>query len=278
MAQNRSAPANATLVRVAVSVHDKDGRPVSGLTKESFQIFEDQAPQEISFFKQEDEAASVGIVVDDSGSMRNRRDRVNNAVLAFIRGSNPENELFVVSFGDSARLEQGFTRSISNLIEALDGLMSRGQTALYDAIHLSMEKIADGRMETKALLLVSDGEDNASRHGYDEITKRLKESAVTVYVIGLLERSSSSKSRQTLQEIADTTGGRAYFPKSIDEIEEVCKQVARDLRNRYTIGYLPTSSKPNGSWRDVKVSLAPSKNPAAKFTVRSKPGYFAAAK
>jgi len=260
----------------AISVQDKDGKSVNSLTKDNFQVFEDRIPQQISSFLKEDVPLSIGLVIDNSGSMRTKRLRVNGAALSFVRESNPEDQTFIVNFNDTAKVEQDFTGSIGNLIDALDKLDTRGETALYDAVYLSAEKVKSGRNAHKALLVISDGDDTSSKHKYDEVLKLLKESFITVYAIGLIDERTSRKAREALQEFAAITGGAAYFPKSLDEIDDLCKRIARDLRNRYMIGYKSANPKTDGSWRDVTVVVTQPKSP--KLTWRNKPGYFATAK
>src|SRR5437879_5057980 len=174
-AQDRSQPQknendkNYTLsvetleVQLPISVLDKEGRPVNGLTKDQFQIFEDKIAQTIKTFRHEDIPLSLGLIIDNSGSMRNKRERVNSAALSFVRESNPEDETFIVNFDDSAYLEQDFTGSIGDLIDALANIDARGETALYDAVYLSAEHVKAGKKDTKALLLITDGEDNVSK-------------------------------------------------------------------------------------------------------------------
>lgn len=278
---------DTTLIQIPVFVHDKEGRPVNNLKEEHFQVFEDKTPQKIKLFAHEDVPLSLGLVIDNSGSMRSKRERVNSAALSFVRESNPEDETFIVNFDDSAYLEQEFTGSIGDLMDSLDNLDTRGETALYDAVYLSVDKvIKDGKRDSKALLLVSDGEDNTSKYKLEQVIKRLKEAKVTVYAIGLLKDNDqrgglfkappSKKARQVLSTFAEATGGVAYFPKSLDEVEELCKQIAHDLRNRYTLGYSPTNDKLDGTVRDVRVAVTPPKTAAkAELTVRWKTSYYA---
>jgi VWFA-related protein len=275
---------DTTLIQVPVSVHDREGRSLDNLTKEQFQVFEDKVAQQVKLFVHEDVPISLGLVIDNSGSMRNKRERVNTAALTFVRDSNPEDESFIVNFDDSAYLEQDFTSSIGDLMDALDNLDTRGETALYDAVYLSVEKVQkEGKRDTKALLLVTDGEDNTSKYKFEEALNKLKESKVTLYAIGLLEDNDqrgglfkpapSRKAKEALTQLAESTGGVAYFPKSVDEVEELCKQIARDLRNRYTLGYTPTNQKFDGAWRKVDVVINVPKT--SKITWRTKPGYYA---
>ena len=273
------------LVQLPVSVVDRDGAPVIGLDQEHFEVYEDGVRQDITLFLHEDVPISVGLVIDNSGSMRNKRERVNSAALVFAREGNPEDETFIVNFDDDAYLEQDFTGSIGNLIDTLENVDTRGETALNDAIYLSLEHVeANGRMDKKAVLVISDGEDNASKFGFNRVMERLREAEVTVYVIGLLElndqrgglfrRSPSSRAKRELRQIAESTGGQAYFPESLDEVEELCRRVAHDLRNHFTIGYNPTNRAFDGTWREVEVRTnAPRGFP--RLEVRTKPGYYA---
>jgi VWFA-related protein len=272
-------------VQLPVSVLDRAGRPVDGLKQDHFQIFEDKVLQTIKTFRHEDIPISLGLVIDNSGSMRNKRERVNSSALAFVRESNPEDETTIINFDDSAYLEQDFTGSIGDLIDALENLDARGETALYDALYLAAEKVQkEGKRDKKVILVISDGEDNASRYGINKVIEALRQSKITLYAIGLLEeddqrgglfrKSPSKKAKEDLLKFAEITGGRAYFPKSLDEVEDLVKGIAHDLRNHYTISYTPTNDKLDGSWREVTVKINPPKN-MPKFTHNTKQGYYA---
>ncbi|HMF01604.1 MAG TPA: VWA domain-containing protein, partial [Terriglobia bacterium] len=261
LAQDRSQPQKqgkddytlsieALEVQLPISVLDKEGRPVDGLKQENFQILEDKVQQTIKTFRHEDIPLSLGLVIDNSGSMRNKRERVNSSALAFVRESNPEDESFIVNFDDSAYLEQDFTSSIGDLIDALENIDARGETALYDALYLAAEKVTkDGKKDKKAILLITDGEDNASKYGINKAIEALRQSKVTVYAVGLLEEDDqrgglfkkppSKKAKEDLMKFAEITGGQAYFPKSLEEVEELAKHIAHDIRNHYTITYTP---------------------------------------
>jgi Ca-activated chloride channel homolog len=272
------------LVQLPVAVFDPRGRVVTGLTKEDFQIFEDRVVQEVTLFKHEDIPVSLGLVIDNSGSMRNKRERVNRAALTFVRESNPQDETFIVNFDSEVYLEQEFTNAIDDLVHALRYTDTRGETALYDAVHLSVDHMRIGTKDKKALLLISDGEDNSSRYRLEKVVEALRKSNVTLYAIGLLEendqrgglfrKSPSSKAREALVKFAEASGGQAYFPKSLDEIDDLCKRIAHDLRDQYTIGYTPTNKKLDGSWRQVVLKVNPRRT-SSKVTVRTKPGYYA---
>src|SRR6266478_403520 len=225
-------------VQLPISVLDREGRPVNGLMKENFQVFEDKVAQTIKTFRHEDIPLSLGLIIDNSGSMRNKRERVNSAALSFVRESNPDDETFIVNFDDSAYLEQDFTGSIGDLIDALDNIDARGETALYDAVYLSAEHVKNGKKDKKALLLITDGEDNVSKYGISKVIEVLKQSKVTLYCIGLLEeddqrgglfkKAPSKKAKDDLQKFAAITGGQSFFPKDINEVEELVKTIAHD--------------------------------------------------
>src|SRR5215471_18254724 len=272
-------------VNLPISVLDKEGRPVDGLKQEHFQIFEDKIQQTIKTFRHEDIPLSLGLVIDNSGSMRNKRERVNSSALTFVRESNPEDESFIVNFDDSAYLEQDFTSSIGDLIDALENIDARGETALYDALYLAAEKVTkDGKKDKKAILLITDGEDNVSKYGINKAIEALRQSKVTLYAVGLLEEDDqrgglfkkppSKKAKEDLLKFAEITGGQAYFPKNLDEVEELVKHIAHDLRNHYTVTYTPTNKSLDGTWREVAVKINPPKN-MPKFTWHTKQGYYA---
>jgi VWFA-related protein len=278
-------PVEILEVQLPISVVDKEGRPVDGLKQENFQIFEDKVQQTIKTFRHEDIPLSLALVIDNSGSMRNKRERVNSSALAFVRESNPEDETCIINFDDSAYLEQDFTSSIGDLIDALENIDARGETALYDAIYLAAEKVMkEGRKDKKALLLITDGEDTASKYGINKVIEALRQSKVTVYAVGLLEEDDqrgglfkkppSKKAKEELIKFAEITGGQAYFPKTLDEVEELVKHIAHDLRNHYTISYTPTNTKLDGSWREISVKVTPPKN-MPKVTWHTKQGYYA---
>jgi VWFA-related protein len=271
------------LVELPVSVLDRNGRPVGGLAKEHFQIFEDGVLQDISLFKHEDLPLSAGLVIDNSGSMRNKRQRTNAAALTFVRESNPEDEMFVVNFDDFAYLEKDFTSNIDEIIEVLRTTDTQGQTALYDAVYLSAIHLHRGKKDKKALLLISDGEDTSSNYSFDKMLSEVRASKATIYAIGLLDenngrgrrgRSRGPSAREVLQRIAEVSGGRAYFPESVDEIEELCRRIAEDLRNHYTLGYSPSNKKLDGSWRKVALRINPPRG-FGRLTFRAKEGYYA---
>src|SRR5215831_17223843 len=263
--KNYAVSVDVQLVQLPVSVLDKDGRPVNGLRKDDFEVFEDGVEQEISFFTHDDVPISVGLVIDNSASMHNKRERVNSAALSFVRESNPQDETFIVDFDDEAYLDHDFTNSINDLVAALGPIDTRGETALYDAVYLSAAHLDEGKKDKKALLVITDGEDNASKYSREKVLSKLRESKITVYAIGLLEegesrglfpgKSPSRKGKEVLEQFALATGGRAFFPKSIEEIGPICRTIAHDLRNQYTLGYVPSNKRLDGTWRRITVRV-----------------------
>jgi len=279
---------NVDLVQLPVTVNDKNGVMVPALNKENFQVLEDRVPQEISLFKHEDIPLSMGLVIDNSGSMRNKRERVHSAALTFVRESNPDDETFVIAFHEEAYLEQDFTGSLGDLVDALDGLDPRNGTALHDAIYLGMEHVKTGHLDKKAILVISDGDDKDSKMSYDKLLKYVQGSKnIAVYAIGLLDeneqgtgflglgKSPQKKAREGLTELANITGGHAYFPKSIDEVEMICQQIARELRNQYTLGYYPKNDKRDGTRRLVTVNVINPPRNAGKLAIHAPTEYLA---
>lgn len=278
---------NVQEVDLPVTVVDKNGLLVAALTRENFQVFEDNVLQEISLFKHEDTPLSMGLVIDNSGSMRPRRERVHSAALTFVRESNPDDETFIVAFDDTAYLHQGFTGSIEDLVDALDGLDPRGGTALHDAIAGGVEHVKTGRLNKKAILIISDGEDKDSEWTYAKLLAYVRKSRnIAIYAVGLLDedergglfnlgRSPQKRAREALTEIAEITGGRAYFPKTLDEVEAICRQIARELRNQYTIGYNPKNDKRDGTRRVVSVKVVNLPPKAGKLTITAPTEYIA---
>jgi len=258
------------------TVTDQRQHLVSGLRQGDFAVFEDGKPMVITSFHQEDIPVSIGIVIDNSGSMRDKRQKVNQAALNLVRASNPQDELFVVNFNDEYYLDQDFTSNINQLKEGLDHIESRGGTALYDAVVASADHLAKGaRLDRKVLLVVTDGEDNASRESLEQALRRLQEqNGPTIYTIGLLSEEHGKRARRALREMAEDTGGVAYFPKDLNEVEAITQQIAHDIRNQYTLAYYSTNARKDGTFRNVRVDAFASGN-HSKLAVRTRPGYYA---
>ncbi|MBZ5630028.1 MAG: VWA domain-containing protein [Acidobacteriia bacterium] len=256
------------------TVVDDKHRLVTGLTKNDFQVFEDGAQQQITSFRREDIPVAAGIVIDNSGSMRDKRTWVNQASINFVRSSNPQDEVFIVNFNDEYYLDQDFTNQVPRLKEALERIESRGGTALYDAVVASADHLKkNARLEKKVLLVVTDGEDNASRESLEQAIRRLQaESGPTVYTIGLLGGEKQRRARRALNEMAEQTGGVAFFPKDVGEVDSITQAVAHDIRNQYTIGYKPMRSQTQGGYRTIRVDA---RAPGHKhLTVRTRSGYY----
>jgi VWFA-related protein len=257
------------------TVLDNKERIVTNLEKSAFTVYENGQPQTITSFRHEDIPVAMGIVIDNSGSMREKRDKVNKAALNLVRSSNPQDEVFIVNFNDEYYLDQEFTSSIPKLKEALEKVEARGGTALYDALVASSEYLKkNARLDKKVLFVVTDGEDNASRESLEQTVQRLQaENGPTVYAIGLLGEEKQRRARRALQTMAERTGGIAFLPKTLDEVDEISKTVAHDIRNQYTLGYKPTTPKTQGGYRTIRVDAKA--RGYSKLTVRTRSGYYA---
>jgi len=258
----------------ATVVDDKQ-HIITNLDRTAFTVFEDGKQQTITSFRHEDIPVAMGIVIDNSGSMREKRDRVNKAALNLVRSSNPQDEVFIVNFNDEYYLDQDFTNSIPKLKEALEKVEARGGTALYDALVASADHLAkEGKLQKKVLIVITDGEDNASQENLEQAVQRLqKENGPTIYAIGILGDERAKRARRALQTLAERTGGIAFLPKTADEVDEISRTVAHDIRNQYTIGYKPTTPKSVGGYRTVHVD-AKSRG-YHKLVVRTRSGYYA---
>ena len=266
---------NVDLVELQVTVLDHQDRNVPNLQEADFHIFEDRIEQEIQLFRHEDRPVSLGLIIDNSRSMEQMKDRVDIAAVSFVRVSNPEDEAFLIHFDDTVRLANDFTADLSLLENTLDSISPYGQTALYDAIIKGLDKMAEGIYDQKAILLVSDGADNASVQGFLQVLEKIRSSAVPVYPIGILKDSvSGRRARKALAEFADVSGGRAFFPQAIDEIPVLTELIARELRELYTLGYVPSNARRDGTWRSVRIQVrTPSNTPRYKTNYRH--GYYA---
>jgi len=262
-------------VTLHATVVDDRNRLITNLAKGDFNVFEDGKPQKITSFRNEDIPVALGIVIDNSGSMREKRPQVNAAALNLVRSSNPQDKVFVVNFNEEYFLDQDYTGSIPKLKDALERIESRGGTALYDAVVASADHLKkSGTLEKKVLLVVTDGEDNASRESLEQALRRLQEqNGPTIYTIGLLSEEHGKRARRALREMAEDTGGVAFFPNNLNEVEAITQQIAHDIRNQYTIGYKPSTPQSAGGYRTVKVEAAA--KGYKKLQVRTRSGYYA---
>jgi Ca-activated chloride channel homolog len=252
---------------------------VQNLTKNDFQVFEDGVKQNIISFQHTDLPVSMGLVIDNSGSMYRKRPSVNKSALDLVLASNPQDEAFVVNFSDEAFIDCDLTSNINKLREGLSHIDSRGGTALYDAVVASADKLAaDAKRPKQVLILITDGEDNASSLNLEQTIHRVQElSGPEIYTIGLLfgdemSRAEVRHARRALEMLSTETGGMAFFPKSIEEVDQIAAEVARDIRSQYTIGYHSTKPTTVPGFRKIEVT-AEAKG-LGKLTVRTRTGYF----
>jgi VWFA-related protein len=270
---------HADVEEVVLNCSVLDGnRLVQDLQKENFKVAEDGVPQSIISFQHTDLPVSIALVIDNSGSMYKKRPSVNKAALDLVQASNPRDEEFVVNFSDEAFIDQEFTSDINLLREGLSHIDSRGGTALYDAVVASADKlVADAKRPKQVLVLITDGEDNASTLNLEQTIRRVQElSGPVIYSIGLLFGDESSRAevrhaRRALEMLSTETGGIAYFPRSMEQVDEIAAEVARDVRSQYTLGYRSTKPTTEPGFRRVQVTA--DKGPA-KLTVRTRTGYF----
>ena len=272
---------DVNLVVLHTTVLDDRGRFADGLKQEEFRVFEDKVEQKLAVFKREDIPVSFGLVIDNSGSMRDKRERVNAAALIFVRTSNPADEGFVVNFNDDYYLDmdKDFTSNISDMKEALERIDSRGSTALYDAVVGSLDHLKKGTRDKKVLLVVTDGEDNASRKSFEQTLEEAQKSDAVIYSVGLLSQESkknAKRARKKLQELSQATGGLAFFPENLEDAENICTQIAHDIRNQYTLAYYPSNTRRDGTFRAVNVTVTPLHG-HGKLSVRTRTGYYAPA-
>ena len=262
-------------VALHATVVDTNNRLITDLGRNNFKVFEDGQPQTITSFHREDIPVAMGIVIDNSGSMRDKRPQVNAAAINLVRSSNPQDKVFVVNFNEEYFLDQDYTSSIPKLQDALQRIEARGGTALYDATVASSDHLKkSGPLEKKVLLVVTDGEDNASRESLEQAIHRLQEeNGPTVYTIGILGDEHSKRARRALRAMAEETGGLAFFPKDLTEVNAITSQIAHDIRNQYTIVYKPSKPQSEGGYRTVKVE-ADAKG-YKHLQVRTRSGYYA---
>jgi Ca-activated chloride channel family protein len=265
------------LVVLHVSVTDERGQFVGGLKEENFRVFEDNSEQKIGVLRQEDAPVSMGLLIDNSGSMFDKRDKVNAAALTFVKTSNPEDEVFVAHFNDQYYFDRDFTNDIGELKKALEQADPSSSTALYDATTNSLERLKRGYKDKKVLLVVSDGEDNSSHHSLDAALQEAQRSSALIYAVGLLREEkpeSAERDRQALLALTRATGGAALFPENLEDVEATCTEIARDIRHQYTLAYYPTNSRKDGSFRAVRVQIVPPAGSGA-IAARTRTGYYA---
>jgi Ca-activated chloride channel homolog len=255
------------------TVTDGQQRLVTGLDQSAFSVFEDGVPQTITSFRREDVPVAMGIVVDNSSSMRDKRDEISQAVVNLIRASNPRDEIFVVNFTDNPYLDQDFTSNVNLLQAALHQVSTRGSTALYDAVVASAAHLNKANLDKKVLLVITDGQDNMSQETLQEAARRLQQAnGPTLYAVGLLGGGMQARGRDALESLADGTGGVAYFPASLDQVDNLTRTVAHDIRSQYMIAYRPKKQGEKPEYQAVRIEAhAPG---YGQLTVRTKSGYY----
>lgn len=259
-------------VVVRVTVTDSLNRYVVGLDKEHFKLFEDKVEQTLSHFSNDKSPLSVGIILDISGSMGDNMLSARNSVVRFLEQGDEQDEYFLVGFNHQTELLQDFTSRSQNITADIATTGASGRTALYDALYLGLEKIRQAKNDKKALIIITDGEDNSSRYTFSEVKDFAKESDAQIYVIG--EKGDIGYGRGIINEIVRLTGGRAFFPSSFKQLDYYCDLVHTELRNQYVLGYSPTDKQFDGKWRKIKVRLEPPEG-LPRLSVRAKEGYFA---
>jgi len=263
------------LVVLHATVVDRSGNLVTTLAQKSFKVYENGVEQPIKVFKREDIPVAMGLIIDNSGSMRNKRLKVEAAALQLVKASNPDDEVFVVNFNDEAYLDQPFTGDIKLLEQSLAKIDSRGGTAMRDAVRMSIDYLKESaKKDKKVLLVVTDGNDNNSTGTLENLVKAAQQSEVLIYAIGLLneeERREARRAKRELDAIAEASGGQSYYPKELAEVDKIATQVAHDIRSQYVIAYTPINQVLDGSFRQVRVMVNAPNKPVA----RTRSGYYA---
>ncbi len=268
------------LVTLTLTVTDYYGRYVSGLSKEAFTIWDEDEEQEITHFSDADAPVSIGILFDISGSMSSEKiTKARNALERFINTSHPSDEYFLIAFNSRAQLLMDRTRDGEAVLQKLTLVEPKNNTALYDACYLGVERVTRGAHQKKAILIISDGQDNSSRYNFKEVKRLMKESDVVIYSVGIMsDRDAGTiegmQGQALLDEISSVTGGKSFYPQTNVELDEIFERIALELRHQYSIGYTPKNFQPDGKWHKVKVKVKPPRG-LPRLTVRSREGYYA---
>lgn len=277
---DRPVKIKTDLVTLTLTVTDLYGRYVSGLNRNAFTITDNNQEQEIQFFSDSDAPVSVGILFDVSGSMGGDKVlKAQKALSRFIVTSHPSDEYFLIAFNNRAQLLLDRTRDGDAVLRKLSLVRPQKDTALYDAVYLGVERVTRGSHQKRALLIISDGQDNASRYNFGEVRRLMKETDVVTYAIGIMDGGDSNSAlgmqgQAYLDEISAVTGGKSFYPRTDVEMDEIFERIALELRHQYSIGYTPKDFQPNGKWRKVKVKVKPPRG-LPRLTVRGRDGYYA---
>ena len=268
------------LVVLHATAQNQKGILVSGLEKSDFQVYEDGVLQQIKYFSHEDIPVTVGLVIDNSGSMRPKRSQVIAAALSFARASNPQDQIFVVNFNERVSFglpdSAPFTDQVPQLELALSRVAADGETALYDAVAAALDHLNKGNRDKKVLIVISDGGDNASKHSLAPIIAMARQPGAIIYTIGLFDETDADRNPKVLKQLAHETGGETFLPESIKEVVPICERIARDIRNQYTSAYVPANRKQDGAYRTIQVRAVA--QGGGRLLVRTRPGYFARSK
>jgi Ca-activated chloride channel homolog len=266
---------DARLVLLHASVVDKNGKLLTNIPQSAFKILEDGVEQQLRLFRREDVPVSMGIIVDNSGSMTSKRARVAAAALEMVKQSNPDDEVFIVNFNDDTHFDQPLTNDVKKLQAALARMEARGGTAMRDALSKSITYVKkNGKKDKKVLVVITDGNDNSSDVTFDQLIRQAQNSEVLIYSIGLLneeEAGQAKAAKKSLKALADASGGLDYYPKSTSDVEEITPRVAHEIRNQYILGYTSSNQVFDGSFRQIKVTVTGFGRP----TVRTRNGYYA---
>ena len=280
--EDDGAPINikTDLVTLTLTVTDYYGRYVSGLTKDAFTVIDEGEEQELTFFSDSDAPVSIGILFDVSGSMSGEKiSKARKALERFINTSHPNDEYFLIAFNSRAQLLMDRTRDGEAVLQKLTLVEPKNNTALYDACYLGVERVTRGAHQKKAILIISDGQDNSSRYNFKEVRRMLKESDVSIYSVGIMDgRDAGSmegmQGQAFLDELSSVTGGKSFYPSTSVELDEIFERIALELRHQYSVGYTPKNFQPDGKWHKVKVKVKPPRG-LPRLTVRNRDGYYA---
>jgi Ca-activated chloride channel family protein len=268
------------LVVLHTTVVDRTGRIIGELSAQHFKVYEDEVEQQLAVFRNEDVPVTVGVVLDNSASMRENRRSMKAGAITFVETSNPLDEVFLVNFNDDYYLDlegKDFTSDVEELKTALEKTTTRGSTSFFDAVRASLKHLKRGTRQKKVLLVVSDGVDNTSVSSFDTLLHEAQQTEAAIYVVGLPcaeEKRDCRRAKRNIRKLAEVTGGMSYFPTSIVEVENLCRRVAHDIRSQYVLGYYPTNRARDGSYRRVEVRINPPRG-YKNLVARTRSGYYA---
>ena len=263
------------LVVLHATATGRDGKLVLDLPQRAFHVYENGVEQNLNAFRNEDVPISLGLIIDSSASMQDKRDRVNAAALALLEASNREDEVFLINFSENPSLDVDYTGDLATMKKGLARIHSNGGTAMRDAIRAGIEHLKDRKKDKKVLLVVTDGNDNASVESLERLMRIAQREEVLIYAIGLLGDESpraAEKARRDLDVLAQATGGQTYYPADVAEIARIAPRIAQELRNQYTLGYTPANPEADGLFRQIRVVVD-----APGVQIRTRSGYYAAA-